>query len=201
MSTIRTTTEAAFLGDGHLWARNPCGFHQVVHDFETLAEFFDGLGNPIERFGKRLDVLPVQRRYEHLDEFLADGFRRFSFRCGGPRRVPRARCFRWTPSTTAPMLQCSDARIWRFARAVQRSGPTFRIDLPVRSRAECDETVTSGNLSLAILPPSFADAVSSEGDAFGFGINALGSPGGRNNGNRSRFRETARRSEARCHRA
>ena len=47
----------------------------MVHDLVALAEFLDGLGNPVEGFGQGLDVLPLQRGDEDFHEFLADGFR------------------------------------------------------------------------------------------------------------------------------
>ena len=61
--------QRGFLGDRHLRGEIP-GVDEVVHDFVALAEFFDGLGNPVERLGQRLDVLAVEGGDEDLDEFL-----------------------------------------------------------------------------------------------------------------------------------
>ena len=45
----------------------------MLHDFEALAEFFDGFRDAVEGSGQGFDVLAFERGDEHLDEFLTDG--------------------------------------------------------------------------------------------------------------------------------
>ena len=66
--------QRGLLGDGHLRAKSR-RLDEVLDDFVSLAEFLDRLGDPVERPGKRLDVLAVERGDEDFHQFLADDFR------------------------------------------------------------------------------------------------------------------------------